>query len=178
MTEALHPVAIGLTAIAACLHTGWRRRAAVPGLLAVLLMLGAMVDVVFLRWIGTVLWVAMLVAAAIGLSAVQARRRRGAGGKVAETPLASTHDAFGLIVMAGLLTTMAGGFGDAGADAHSGHGAGGGGLIILVLAAAVAHSVVSAVACVRGDRSSERLVHLLMGGATLLMAAHAFGQVH
>ena len=178
MTEALHPVAIGLTSIAACLHTGWRRRAAVPGLLAVLLMLGAMVDVVFLRWIGAILWVAMLVAAAIGLSAARARRRRRAGGSAAATQVAAAHDAFGLIVMAGLLTTMAGGFGDAGADAHSGHGAGGGGLIILVLAAAVAHTVVSAVASIRGGRSSERLMHLLMGGATLLMAAHAFGQVH
>jgi hypothetical protein len=81
--------------------------------------------------------------------------------------------------MAALLPMMSGGSGAATADPHAGHGAGeGGGLIALVLAAAVAHTVVSAVASVRGGRWSERLMHLLMGGATLLMAAHALVRVH
>ncbi|MGR0219924.1 hypothetical protein [Agromyces sp. ZXT2-6] len=177
MTEVLHPAAIGLTAIAALLHTGWRRRAALPGLLAVLLMLGAMVDVVFLHRIGTVLWLAVLLAGAIGLSAVHAWRRRRAGEDAAELHVGATHDALGLVVMAALLPMMSGGLGEAGADAHAGHGAGVSGLSALVVAAALSHTVVSAVASVRGVRASERLMHLLMGGATLLMAGHALGQL-
>ena len=178
MTEALHPAAIGLTTIAAFLHPGWRRRAAFPGLLAVLLMLSAMVDGVLLHRISIVLWLAILDAAGIGLSAFQARRRRRASGNAAEMPVAATHDAFGLVAMAALLPMMYGGFGEAGAAAHAGHTAAAGGLVTLVLATALAHAMVSAVASVRGVRSSERLMHLLMGGATLLMAAHALGQLH
>lgn len=178
MTEALHYAAIGLTAIAACLHPGWRRRAAFPGLLAVLLMLSAMVDVVFLHRIGIVLWLAVLLAAGIGLSAFQAGRRRRAGGSAAEMQVAATYDAFGLVAMAALLPMMYAGFREAGAAAHAGHGAATGGLVILVLATAMSHVTVSAIASVRGVRSSERFMHVLMGGATLLMAAHALGQLH
>lgn len=167
MIEALHPAAIGLTAIAAVLHPGWRRRGAVPGLFAMLLMLAAMVDVMFLGRLGAVLWVGLLVAAAIGW-AVQARLRRPRGADVAAS---AVHDAFGLVVMAALLPMMHGGFDDAaGAAAHAGHGAGAGGLVALVLAAALAHTAASAVASVRGTRPSERCMHVLMGGATLLMA--------
>lgn len=178
MSEALHPAAIGLTAIAAILHPGWRRRAALPALLAVLLMLTAMVDVVILHWIGVVLWFAVLLAGAIGLSMVQARARRRGGGETTALHVGATRDAFGLVVMAALLPTMYGGPGEAGAVAHAGHDVGAGGLVTLVLATALAHVVMSAVAFARGARTSERLMHLLMGGATLLMAAHAVGQLH
>jgi|GEM_PF-2750600 len=177
MTDALHGAAVGFTAIAACLHPGWGRPADRPGLLAMGLMLAAMVDVAHFHRVGMVLWVGVLLIGAIGLAAAHAwRRRRGGAGGASASGL---HDAFGLIVMATLLPMMSGGtaHGDAAGSAvggaHEGHGVVAGGIVVLVLATAISHVASSAVGAVRGHRSSERLMHLFMGGATLLMTAHA-----
>jgi hypothetical protein len=173
MTEALHPAAIGLTAIAAALHPGWRRRASLPGMVGVLLMLAAMADAVFLQRITVVLWMAVLLAAGIGLSATEARRRRRGGGDAADLRVAPLHDGLGMVAMAALLPTMDGGVAEAGGLAHLGHGALAGGTVTLVLTTAVPHVLATAVASVRSAGASERLMHLLMGGATAVMAVHA-----
>lgn len=59
--------AIGFTAVGVCARRGWRSRASSLGLGAAILMLAAMVDSAYVHRLSVVVWIALLLAAAIAL---------------------------------------------------------------------------------------------------------------
>ncbi|MET0830158.1 MAG: hypothetical protein ABWY26_11590 [Microbacterium sp.] len=166
--DALHPAAIGFTVLAVCAHPGWRSREASIGLVAAILMLAGMIDTAYANLLSVVVWIPLLLAAAIGVSAARSVRRprvrTGAGDGVWVT----THDPLGLVVTAAILPLMH--VGSAPAGTHAGHGAPMGVLIALVVIIAAWHVVGSFLACVRNSATAERVQLVAMGISTSFMA--------
>lgn len=170
MHDGLHLAAILVTAVAAAGHPGWRRRSTSSGLVAAVLMLTAMVDVAYLHRVGAPLWSAVLLAAAIAISALRSPRRRGTEADAPGIGDAATHDALGLVVMAALLALMhTPAIADSAAE-HAGHGASRGALVAVVIALVFGYAAAMAVGWARARRSAHRAQYVLMGAAAILMA--------
>lgn len=171
MQDALHSVAMGLTAVAAGAHPGWRRGSAAHGLGAALIMLTAMVDAVVAHFLSVVVWTAVLLGSAMALSALRSPRRRTVRTDP-DDPCSAAHEAIGLVAMAVLLPLMQN-HSVATFVEHSGHGAAPGALVAVALVVSGAHVIGSVTACTRETTSRGRVQTLLMAGATACMAAAA-----
>ncbi|MFF2486131.1 hypothetical protein ACFVSU_07015 [Microbacterium sp. NPDC058062] len=164
--EVLHLAAVALAAVAACVHPGWRRKAAAVDLAAVIAMLVAMVNVTYAS---APVWSIALLGAAMALAAWRSPRSRRQR-TVAPRSCAVPHTALGLVATAAILPLMAGGM-PAEVLGHAGHGASAGALVAVVLGVAGCHAGASVLASVREVHTLSRIQHVLMGGTTLLMAA-------
>lgn len=169
MHGTLHLLAVCLTAIAVCTHPGWRGGRGALGVGSASLMLVAMIDAAYLRWVAVPLWSALLVLCAIVLSALRSPRRRAGGDAI--SGCAAAHDGLGLVAMAGLLLVMQGI--EVEGPPHGGHGMTPGLLFTVILALVVGHAAASVSAFVQGRGGHGRSPHVLMGAATVLMAGAA-----
>lgn len=165
--DTLHLVAIGLTVLAVGVHPGWRRRACVPELVAATFMLAAMGDVALVHSLSVVVWIPLLIAAAMALAAFRSVRRRAGQPSTGTGLCATTHDPLGLIATAAILPYMHGATASVSEHEHGGHGDIWMALILLV---AAGHILGSLVAGVHAEGRPGRIQFTAMGGATLFMA--------
>lgn len=166
--DAAHLVAIGFTVLAIGVHACRWTRSSVSSLIAAILMLSAMADAAFIHLLSTVVWIPLLLGAAIAVAAARSVRQRSAGTDAGALVCVSTHEPLGLVVTAAILPLMHAAPGEVGD--HEGHGAPLGFLIAVVLLISAGHVLGSLLASVRSSTLAGRVQFAAMGLASLFMA--------
>lgn len=130
-------------------------------------MLAAMVDLAYTHRLSVIVWMPLLLAAAIALAAGRSVRGKRAMKSAHGGVWSTTHDPLGLVVTAAILPLMHVRPTSAGGHAH---GPAVGVLIAVVLLVAVGYVLGSLIACARFSSAKDRVQFGGMGLAALLMA--------
>lgn len=170
--DSLHTAAIALMALAAVVHPGIRDRECAPDLIAGVCMIAAMADAMWLRMVPVVYSMALLLAAAVAISAFRSIRARhhgeGAGIRACEI----SHTPLGFVVTAVCLPSMYGSILST-ASAHAHHGLGAGAFTVVVVAICGGYLISSVIAARRAALPSDRAQYALMGAGAVGMALAA-----
>jgi hypothetical protein len=130
-------------------------------------MLAAMVDLAYMHRLSVVVWMPLLLAAAIALAAARSVRGKRAMESAHGGVWFTTHDPLGLVVTAAILPLMH--VRPPSASGHA-HGPAVGVLIAVVLLVAVVYVLGSLIACARYSTATDRVQFGGMGLGALFMA--------